>query len=150
MSKFARFKNFLIPAYILLIIFSFFYVKSVLKEGASVIDEKKDREHVEFPKQAKVNLTVQGPGINASYRETMGTNNTVFQMIERVRADNSTFRLEQNAYVDRKEFASINGIEATDSKVWKVYLEDKDITYDIEKEFLVQSGNYYLRYVDVQ
>ncbi len=150
MSKLVRFKRFLVPAYVLLLILSFFYVKAVLKEGASIIEVKKDREHIEFPKQAKVNLTVQGPGIDTGYREIMKTNNTVFQMIERVKANNTGFKFEQNAYVDRKEFASINGVEATDSKVWKVYLEDKDITYDIEKTFLVQNGSYYLKYVDAK
>jgi len=133
-------KNWIIAGYILLMVFSFFYVRKVLSEGdLKVTTREKSRGFDEKP--AKVTLIIAGPGIGVKYTVDMKNTDTVMDLLDKV-SEEQGLEYDMTSYVNRTEFEHINGIKAPEGYVWKLLQGDSDLTEYIQNTKLRDENIY--------
>ena len=132
-------KKYFPTIYVILLIFSFFYVKSVLKEGDL---REYDNEVEKVEKEHPVNVTlVVG---DRKYLVDLESGDTVLDLLEDLRGDDK-FYYEKTDYTYGTELDSVNGVKPTLGYKWKLYKDDEDITYIMGDIFLTDDTTYTIR-----
>jgi len=135
----------LLPLYILFLIFSYFYVKSVIKGIPVSVEDKIDEKSVEV-KRVDVTLTVKTPTFTKTYKQESKTNKTVSDLLLQVRENNTDFTFDRTAYSYGSQLDHVNNIKATDTMSWKIFDGDNDITSKMDSIELVDGKSYLLVY----
>ena len=127
--------------YIVFVIFSFFYVRSVLKEGdIRNYDDELEKAKKEHP----VNVTLVFGDNN--YLVNLKSGDTVLDLLEDLRGDD-LFNYEVTGYTYGTELDTVNGVKPTLGHKWKLYNENEDITYTIGDVFLTNNTTYTIKMV---
>lgn len=141
----SKYKKYLIPAYILLLVFSFFYVRSVLNnESIKVMEKEKIEENVFEIKPAVTYLNIEG---GESYRVRLTNANSVYDILEYLRDENKLY-FEKTSYTYGTELDIVNTLPPN-GYLWKVYYGDKDITYAIEELKIKDKDVYTIKLVPI-
>jgi len=140
--KVKKLKNYLIFTYIALLIGGYFYVSNILNH-TEVIEVDKDEEKVEEVKPLVVYLNVEG---DKTYRSRLSTEDTVNDLFEALR-DNKELFFEKTRYTYGNELDEVGHTKTPDEYKWKVFLNDEDITYQMDKLRLKDETTYTLRLV---
>jgi len=135
----------LLPLYILFLIFSYFYVKTVIKGIPVSVEDKIDEKSVEV-KRVDVTLTVKTPTFTKTYKQESKTNKTVSDLLLQVRENNTDFTFDRTAYSYGSQLDHVNNIKATDTMSWKIFDGDNDITSKMDSIELVDGKSYLLVY----
>ncbi len=137
-------KNHLILAYIVFLVFSYIYIKNVLKQSlVPVQDTPKEEKKAIDVKDANVILKVDNGNTLRTYHVTLKNTDSLYDLLERLR-NKDTFTYEKIAYVYGTELDFINGEKAPEGYKWKLYDSGKDVTYSASKINLVDGNTYSL------
>ena len=139
----------LVPLYILFIIFSFFYVKSVIK-GVPVSQEDNSQEESVDIKTITVSLTVKAPSSTKTYTQESKNIDTVADLLLKIRENNPGFTFDRTSYSYGSEFDHVNNIKATETMKWKILDGETDVTLKMDDTVLVDGKNYILSYQATQ
>ena len=134
-----------VPLYVFFLIFSFFYVKSVLK-GVSVYTADKTGEDNADIKNINVTLTVKTPTYTKTYGQESKSVDSVSDLLLKVKENNPDFTFDRTAYSYGSEFDHINNIRATETMRWIMLDGAMDITLKMDDTTLVDGKNYTLVY----
>jgi hypothetical protein len=142
-------RKILIVSYILLIMFSFLYVRWVLNtERIDIVTDSPPPPATET-QTFRVYLIVDTGTTQYEYSFRLQNTNSVMRLIDEARKeDNLTYETEQ--YVDRMEFAHVMGIVPGDNRSWRVFYEGEDITYKVEDIKLSREAEYTLKLVNIE
>jgi len=135
----------LVPLYILFLIFSFFYVKSVLKGVPVSTADKTEEENVEI-KNSTVTLIVKALNYTKTYTQQSKNVDSVSDLLLKIKENNQDFTFDRTAYSYGSEFDHINNIRATDTMKWIMLDGDTDITLKMDDTTLVDGKTYTLVY----
>ncbi len=138
----------LVPLYILFLIFSFFYVKSVLKGVPVSTADKKEEENVGI-KNITVTLTVMSPSYTKTYTQQSKNVDSASDLLLKIKENNQDFTFDRTAYSYGSEFDHVNNLEATETMKWKMLDGETDITLKMDSMYLVDGKNYILVYEKV-
>ncbi len=137
-------KSYLILAYIVFLILSYIYIKSVLKQSlVPVQDTPREEKKVIDVKDVNVTLKVDNDSTLLTYRVTLKNTDSLYDMLERLR-NKDAFTYEKIAYVYGTELDFINGEKAPDDYKWKLYDGAKDVTFFAADINLVDGSTYSL------
>lgn len=127
--------------YTILLLFSFLYVQSVLKEGdIRNYDDDVEKAVKEHP--VNVTLVVE----DKSYFVNLASGDTVLDLLEDLRGDD-LFNYEVTGYTYGTELDTVNGIKPSEGYKWKLYKENEDITNTIGDVFLTDETTYTIKMV---
>jgi len=135
-----------IGLYIAFVVFSFFYVKSVLKAGKIDISTKEEQKVVADVKPAKVTFNVENFGNVTSYSARLQNTDTVSDLLNYLRKNNN-FTYNKVAYIDGFEITDVNGVAPQPNYKWSIFLEGADITATFDKAYLHDNRVYSLRQI---
>ena len=125
--------------YIIFLVFSFFYVRSVMKEGdLRDYDETVDKAIKEVAVDV---ILVVG---NESYSVKLESRDTVLDLLEDLRGDDK-FHYEKTDYTYGTELDSVNGVKPSPGYKWKVFRGNEDITHTIGDIYLTDDTTYTIR-----
>ncbi|KKS07008.1 hypothetical protein A3K01_04170 [candidate division WWE3 bacterium RIFOXYD1_FULL_43_17] len=133
----------LVPLYVLFLIGSFFYVKSVIKGVPVSVEDTSDDKTVEI-KSVKVSLTVKAPSYTKTYTQESKNIDTVSDLLLQIKENNTDFTFDRTSYSYGSEFDHINGIKATETMEWRIFDGEKDVTLKINDTELEDGKNYVL------
>lgn len=119
------------------VVLGYFYVNYALsKESITVIDNTGQQdEEVEEVKPAIATLDVTDGTRTWHYRARLTSAKSIGDFLEEIRTKDG-FSYEITAYTYGTEISAVNGIKPTEGENWIFYRDDKDITYNIQKEGL--------------
>ncbi len=137
-------KKIFIPAYIAILLLSFLYIKSVLKE--TPIEEKEDKKEVQQPYSVTVTLKVNNGTSISTYTAQLKNTNSVRSLLEEVR-DHNNFSFEITEYFHKIEIDTVNKIKTPEGHKWIVFNNGVDITNEIGNTYLEKNGIYELNLV---
>lgn len=135
-------KKALIWTYILFLFFGFFYVRNVLKTK-SIKEVKKEVKKVEEVHPAKVSLIVSG---SKPLTGNLQSVDTLGDFLNYLRDENLLY-FERTMYTYGTEINDINHVTTPEGYEWKMYLNQKDITFDIDNHKLLDGDIYELKLV---
>jgi hypothetical protein len=138
----SKVKNILIIAYIIFMVFGVIYVNAVSKL-TSIGQVNDNKEEPVKSKPAKVSLIVKG---SKTYTITLQTTDSVSYLFDQLRKD-KVFNYEKTRYTYGTEINSVNGERAPEGYKWKIYLDGKDITFNISDVQLADKNTYELNLV---
>ncbi|MFC1700425.1 hypothetical protein ACFLZ4_02155 [Patescibacteria group bacterium] len=134
-----KYKKYFPYIYVVFLISSFFYVKSVLKEGdLRDYDDEVEKAQKEHP----VDVTLVVSGISYSVRLESG--DTVLDLLEDLRGDDK-FYYEKTDYTYGTELDTVDGVKPSSGYKWKVFKGEEDITYTIGDVYLTDKATYTIR-----
>lgn len=139
------FKRILIPLYIFLLLFIFFSVKSVLRDGNIEIEEQPEQEEAIQQRIINVNLEVITPVTRTLYTEELRNTDTVMSLLETARDSNPEFKFEKEAYSYGQRISQVNGISPSEGEEWKVYTTTGDISALLNETYLVKHQTYTIK-----
>lgn len=142
----SKLRKVLIPIYIMFLVFSFFYVRSVLK-GVPVSELDTDIEKIKNPQEISVDLKVLGPGINLNFEIKPKDNDSVADLLLKAKEENESFIYDRIAYSYGYEFDHVNNIYNNSNSGWRIFVDDRDITMGMDSEYLQDGKTYTLQYV---
>lgn len=142
----SKLRKVLVPVYIMFLVFSFFYVRSVLK-GVPVSELDTDIEKIKNPQEISVDLKVLGPGINLSFKIKPKDNDSVADLLLKAKEENESFIYDRIAYSYGYEFDHVNNIYNNSNSGWRIFVDDRDITMGMDSEYLQDGKTYTLQYV---
>ena len=141
----SKLNKLLVPLYILFLIGSFFYVKSVLKGVPVSVEDNSDEKTVET-RSVKVSLTVKAPFYTRTYSQESKNTDSVSDLLLKVRENNKDFTYDRTAYSYGSKLDQINGITTTETMEWRIYDAEKDVTLKMDDTALEDGKNYILTY----
>jgi len=128
--------------YILFLIFSFFYVRDVLKEGEL---REYDSNVEETKKVLDVNVTLIANG--KTFTAKLRSNDTIFDLFEDLRDDNN-FYYEKTDYTYGTEIEMVNGEKAPAGYKWEVFLNEDVVTNNIGDIYLEDEQAYVIKLLE--
>jgi len=143
-------KNFWISFYIVLLIFSFIYIRWVLGSTQVQVLDKPLEEKVARVQPAKVTLNVylneaSGP---ITYLARLQNTYTVLDLLNSLKSS-SDLTYEKLLYTFGTELTMVNNVPAPTGYKWKVFFNGQDITNTINKLYLKDSAHYDLRLIRI-
>jgi hypothetical protein len=133
-----------IPVYIVILLLSFFYIKSVLKQ--SPLEEKQDKKEIQQPYPVLVTLKVNNGIVTLTYTAQLKNTNSVRSLLEEIR-DHNNFSFEITEYFHKIEIDTVNKIKTPDGYRWIVLSDGIDITNEIGNTYLKMDGIYELKLI---
>lgn len=140
-----KLRKILVPAYIVFLVLSFLYVRSVLKGVPVSVQDNSDEKSLES-KPVIVSLTVRGVGQGSSYSQKLTTNDSVSDLLLSIKEEVGGFTFDRISYSYGSEFDHVNNIKNTGDMKWKVYDGAEDITLSMDEIKLEDGKNYTLIY----
>ena len=141
-------KKILIPLYVLFLLISFFYVRSVLEEDTFEISEREENSNNQKEiKPADVALEVTGIPATRTYKVRMKNTDSVTDLLNKLR-DEQGFSYEIIAYTDHLEFEHVNGYLPSGCPLWQLSVKSSDtedfvdITNEVESVELLDEAIY--------
>lgn len=132
-------KRYLPYLYVLFLIFSFFYVTDVLREGEL---KEYDSSVEKAKKNVDVDVTLIANG--KIYTAKLRSNDTILDLFEDLR-DHTDFYYEKTDYTYGTEIEMINGEKAPSGYKWKVYLNENVVTENIGDIYLEDEQTYIIK-----
>lgn len=133
-----------ISVYILLLVGSFFFVRSVLKDDQIDVSQKQPVEVVDTDEaKITINIYTNSKTITFSNIRFVGTD-TVKSVLSYVR-DKKDIPFETTYYTYGAEIDDVNNQRAPAGYKWRVFLDNKDVTNTIDDQKL---DNY--RVIDIK
>lgn len=127
-----------LPLYIVFILLSFFYVKSVLKEGDIKIIEESNKKEIKEIKPLKVYLNIETFGSVNSIEVSSDNKNNLIDVLEDLRNED-VIRYEKTYYTDKIVLSySDNNYFSEKKYEWRIYYDGNDITNEVV-EFNLQN-----------
>lgn len=142
----SKLRKVLIPIYIMFLVFSFFYVRSVLK-GVPVSELDTDIEKIKNPQEISVDLKILGPGVNLNYKINPKDNDSVADLMLKAKEENESFVYDRIAYSYGYEFEHVNNIFNDSDNEWRISVDNTDITMEMDSTYLQNGKTYILQYV---
>lgn len=137
-----KIKKILIPLYILFLIGSFFYVRSVVKEKSVDVDQKEEEKVVEVK---PVTVFLKYDGITQKMK--MKNVETVLDLLETLRDDGKII-FEKTLYTYGIELDHFNRVVAPEGYHWRVFYKDQDITDSMGNVNLEDNSTYEVKLVE--
>jgi len=142
MSYMNKFKSYFPFIYAVILIVSFFYIKSVLKQDTLEVNQvenvKKEQKEV---KPVSVNLSVVSARQNMSYSLRKEDDETFDDFIEDL-VDDGKLTYEKTEYTYGTVYDDINGEKAPEGYEWRLYKGDEEITYNTSGVKLEDDATY--------
>ncbi len=138
-----RFKKFSPYFYIAFLIIVFVYVREIVTSEELSVETKDKKEVVEEVKPVNVTLYVIGNQQRRTYEKTLKNTNTFDDLLEKLVKD-KTLVYEKTEYTYGTKYDQINGENAPEGYVWKVYIDDEDSTHNTKGVKLVDGSTYTL------
>lgn len=135
----------LVPLYIVFLILSFFYVRSVLK-GVPVSTAGTLEEENPEVKNITVSLTVKAPAYTKIYTQQSKSVDSASDLLLKIKENNADFSFDRTAYSYGSEIDHVNNIKSTETMRWKMLDGDTDITLKMDDTNLMDGKNYMLVY----
>ncbi len=132
--------------YLVFLVATFFYVKSVLDTDSFRATEKTADKPVVKVKEAKVSLRVELSDGTREYTAKLTTGDSVKDLLYDLRK-NQDLVYEVDLYTYGTEIVSVFDKQADDGKRWAVFDEDKDITTSMSDYPLTDGSNYTLKQI---
>jgi hypothetical protein len=146
-NSFKKLKKFFIPAYILILVGSFLYVRQVLNSNNLEVAQKS----TEVKKVVKTEIFTSTlnliNGTNTSqFKAKLSNQDSVLNFLIYLRA-NKQLTYEKTDYIDKLVIDNVNGQPVSDGYVWKVLDGDNDITNAIGSTKLRKDTAYTLKLI---
>ena len=138
----------LVPLYVLFLILSFFYVKSILKGVPVSTVDTLEEENPEV-KSIAVSLTVKAPTYTKTYTQQSKSADSTSDLLLKIKENNPDFTFDRTAYSYGSEVDHVNNIKSTETMKWKMLDGNTDITLKMDDTTLVDGKNYVLMYEEV-
>ena len=133
-----------IPVYILFLLLSFLYIRSVLKE--SPLDTQDEEKEVEDVYPITVSLRFINNGVTKAYNANFENIDTVTDLMEDLR-DHQELIYEKTEYFKKTTIDSVNGIIPPKGYRWGIFMGDIEYTNDLGSTQLVNNATYELKIV---
>jgi hypothetical protein len=140
--KIKQLRNYLIFGYIVLLVGGSLYVTNVL-DHTELLETDNDKDKVEEINEVHAYLNIEG---DKSYRVKLTTADTVNDLLEKLRDDKEIF-FEKTRYIYGNELEELNKVKTPEGYKWKVFLNDTDVTYQMDKLRLKDETTYTLKLV---
>jgi|GEM_PF-3277633 len=140
-----KLRKVLVTGYVIFLILSFFYVRSVLEGVPVSVEDTSNTKNIEY-KPVKVSLTVKGPSINKTYSHKLNSNDSISDLLLVVKEENTDFTFDKISYSYGSELEHVNNIKNTLDMKWKIYDGTEDVTLQIDSTKLKDGKNYTLIY----
>jgi hypothetical protein len=131
--------------YVIFMAFAYWYVNRVLKEGDLKVTTK-EKETVLEVKPVDVKLIVDFQGRKTEYKARLQNVDTVRDFLDNLH-DKQQFTYERSIYSDGVRIDEINGIRANASNAWVIKIGNKEITNNLDNEYLKDGSIYDLTLV---
>ena len=119
------------------------FIKGTLKTQS--VQEKTENNDEAFEvKPVKVDVTISD---GSTFRVRLENKDSVSYLLEYLR-DKEGFFYEITAYTYGNELSNVNRVQLPANKMWKVYENGKDITFELKNTHLKDSGLYEIKEVD--
>lgn len=138
-------KLIIIISYTLILVLTFFYIKSVLKhERVDIYKEKKETIEETFSVNVSLNF-ISGTTVK-TFKKEMKNNNTVQSFLKELREDGDLiYELDEYTYGPR--IISVNNIIPKTGFEWAIFLGDENITTDIGNLLIQRDAVYTLKMI---
>ncbi|MFA5776049.1 MAG: hypothetical protein WC988_00585 [Patescibacteria group bacterium] len=153
MNTFVNIKSRKIPistvlkvAYLIFLVTTIFYVKSVLDVDSFKATEKAVEKPTVKVKNVSVNLLLEVEQETKEYKAELRNIDTVEDFLKELRNKQGLY-YEKDIYTYGVEIVSVFDKEPVGDKKWAVLLDDKNITNKISDEYLVDGAIYTLKQV---
>jgi hypothetical protein len=140
-----KLKWYLIAAYTVFLIGSFFYVKQVLAGGSISVDTE-EKEKGEKTRFVDVTLSIESGKQPTSVKTKLKNTNSVEDMLYELRKDKIVF-YEVTTYTYGTELDMINHVKAPEGYKWRLFQDNKDITHSYSQILLENDEKYVLKLV---
>lgn len=127
--------------YIAFLLFSFFYIKGVLKEGDI---EEYDDDTGNVQKVIDIDAILVADG--KFYKSKQRSDDTILDLLEDLRS-HTDFYYEKTDYIYGTEINMVNGKKAPEGYKWELVFKDEILTKDIGDIFLQDDQTYNLELV---
>lgn len=135
-------------AYAIALVFSFFYVNTLLKKGTLNVSGQKEEKKAMEVKPVKVKLIVQGVNLLKEYEIRKSNTDSVLDLLNSLRKS-TDFDYGKTGYVDRNEIDHVYGIAPPEGYKWRIFFDDKDITQEFQNVYLTDESIYYIKLVKI-
>lgn len=137
-------REYLIIGYVMFLVVGYIYIKNVLKQSLVPIQDtpREEKKSIDV-RDANVTLRVDNGNTFITYHITLKNTDSLYDMLERLR-NKDTFKYEKIAYVYGTELDFINGEKAPDGLKWKLYDDEKNVTFTAADTNLVNGKTYSL------
>jgi len=129
--------------YIAFLLFAYFYAKDIINSEELIVSKKNKDKVVEEVKPVRVSLVIKGISQTNTYEIQLKNTNTFDDLLEKLVKD-KRLTYEKTEYTYGTEYDRINGENAPEAYVWKVYIDDEDITYNTKGVKLADGSKYTL------
>ena len=119
------------------------YVRNIITSEELTVETKDKNKTVDKVKPVKVTLFIIGNSQRRTYEGTLKNTNSFDDLLEDL-VKSKTLTYEKTEYTYGTEYDRINGENAPEGYVWKVYVGDEDITYSTKGIKLVDKSTYTL------
>lgn len=132
-------------AYVAFLIFAFFFVKDVINDDMIRVEETEEtQKKVEEIKPVDITLFIDGLSQNVSYELRKENDETFDDMLEDL-VNKEILSYEKTEYIYGTVYDKINGEIAPEDYLWKVYLNDHEITFKTKGVKLEDEAVYKLK-----
>ena len=139
--NFNKLQKVLFPLYILLLLSSFFYVRGVLKEGAVPVVEKPKKKQGFEVKPVEIFIIIKKFNTETTHNIELRNTKTVLDAFEKLR-ENKVLSYERTFYTNKVVFEAIDESSDTERYEWKVFLDDQDISTDMDNIKVLDKESY--------
>ena len=137
-----KLKNYFIIGYILFLILGALYVDSILKH-TPIKEKGKQDQIVEEIKPVTVYLNVEN---DKTYKVDLKNQDSVSDLLDKLR-DNGDIFFEKTRYTYGIEIEELGHVKTPEGYNWRIFLNDLDITPQLDKLKLVDQNTYILKLV---
>jgi hypothetical protein len=138
-------KNYWFPIYLVLAISAVFYVKSVIKVAYVPVSPKQIVKKVPDVKPVKITLTIDSPQYKQTINQRLENTDTVADLLK-LSLQSINLPYEISSYTYGIGIDNVGTVFSTDTYVWRVYHENKDITNNMNSVYLKDETAYTLNY----
>ncbi len=139
-----KIRKIFVPTYIVFLVVVAVFIKVNLKNNQVPVTKKEKQEKAAEIKPAKVYLNINDGKSITQYKTLLQNQDTVIELIDAARAENA-LSYERTAYAYGTEIDTINGQTAPEGYKWKVFSNNKNITYEVEAINLEDGAVYDIR-----
>jgi hypothetical protein len=130
--------------YLLVLLILGLLISSFLSKNTFKIIDKRSSPSNDRSKEVSVTLQVELPKQYKKYQEKMTTNNTVLELMEKIRDENPDFNFEITRHDYGISIDQVNGQALGSAKKWALLQNLVDITANIEGLKLTDTSSYTL------
>jgi len=127
----------------MVLLITILYVRDIITAEELTVETKESKNMVANVKPVKISLLVIGLSQRNIHNLTLKNTNSFDDLLEKM-VKNEMLTYEKTEYIHGTEYDQINGEVAPDGYVWKVYVDDNDITFSTKGIKLNDKSTYKL------